>query len=76
MDMTLEAAMRKDGPIYTYGPLIHNPQVLELLGEKGVMALDEEDWGKDLREIKGKDSVTSSSGPMASRRKNGSGSRT
>ena len=58
MDMTLEAAMRKDGPIYTYGPLIHNPQVLELLGEKGVMALDEEDWGKDLREIKGKDSVT------------------
>ena len=58
MDITLEAAMRKDGPIYTYGPLIHNPQVLELLGDKGVNALNEEDWEKDLKEIGGKDSVT------------------
>jgi 4-hydroxy-3-methylbut-2-enyl diphosphate reductase len=58
MDITLEAAMRKDGPIYTYGPLIHNPQVLQLLGDKGVKALNEEEWEKDLREIKGKDSVT------------------
>jgi (E)-4-hydroxy-3-methyl-but-2-enyl pyrophosphate reductase len=58
MDITLEAAMRKDGPIYTYGPLIHNPQVLELLGGKGVNALSEDDWAKNLREIGGRDSVT------------------
>ena len=36
MDMALEAVMKKDGPIYTYGPLIHNPQVLEILEGKGV----------------------------------------
>ncbi len=58
MDMTLEAAMKRPGPIYTYGPLIHNPQVLEVLGNKGVRTLDEEDWEKDLRELVGKDSVT------------------
>lgn len=58
VDITLEAAMKKDGPIYTYGPLIHNPQVLELLGDKGVNALNEEDWEKDLQEIRGRDSVT------------------
>jgi len=58
MDITLEAAMKKDGPIYTYGPLIHNPQVLELLGGKGVHALNEEDWEKDLKEIRGRDSIT------------------
>ncbi len=58
MDITLEAAMRKDGPIYTYGPLIHNPQVLELLGDKGVSVLNEEDWEKGLKEGRGKDSVT------------------
>ncbi len=39
MDMALEAAMKRDGPIYTYGPLIHNPQVLEILEGKGVKAL-------------------------------------
>jgi len=58
MDMTLEAAMRKEGPIYTYGPLIHNPQVLELLADKGVRALDEEHWEREFRELRGKDSVT------------------
>jgi 4-hydroxy-3-methylbut-2-enyl diphosphate reductase len=58
MDVTLEAAMRKDGPIYTYGPLIHNPQVLALLGDKGVNALSEENWEQDLREIGGRDTVT------------------
>jgi 4-hydroxy-3-methylbut-2-enyl diphosphate reductase len=58
MDMTLEAAMRKEGPIYTYGPLIHNPQVLELLENKGVRALDEENWERDLNNLRGEDSMT------------------
>ncbi|HXZ34797.1 MAG TPA: 4-hydroxy-3-methylbut-2-enyl diphosphate reductase [Thermodesulfobacteriota bacterium] len=39
VDMALEEAMKKSGPIYTYGPLIHNPQVLEILEGKGVKTL-------------------------------------
>jgi 4-hydroxy-3-methylbut-2-enyl diphosphate reductase len=39
VDMALEEARKKTGPIYTYGPLIHNPQVLELLEGKGVKTL-------------------------------------
>jgi len=45
MDMALEAAMKKDGPIYTFGPLIHNPQVLEILERQGVRALSGEEGG-------------------------------
>ena len=41
MDMVLEAAMKKNGAIFTYGPLIHNPQVLEILEGKGVKTLPE-----------------------------------
>jgi (E)-4-hydroxy-3-methyl-but-2-enyl pyrophosphate reductase len=40
VDVALDAANKDRGPIYTYGPLIHNPQVLDLLREKGVVALD------------------------------------
>ena len=39
VDMALEEAMKKDGPIYTFGPLIHNPQVLGILEGKGVKTL-------------------------------------
>jgi len=45
MDMALEAVMKKDGPIYTYGPLIHNPQVLEILEGKGVKELKGKGFG-------------------------------
>ena len=41
MDMVLEAVMKKTGVIFTYGPLIHNPQVLEILEGKGVKTLPE-----------------------------------
>jgi (E)-4-hydroxy-3-methyl-but-2-enyl pyrophosphate reductase len=41
VNMALEAAMKRNGPIYTYGPLIHNPQVLEILGGKGIRAIGE-----------------------------------
>ena len=40
VDTTLKLAERKD-PIATFGPLIHNPQVLEQLKEKGVTVLEE-----------------------------------
>jgi (E)-4-hydroxy-3-methyl-but-2-enyl pyrophosphate reductase len=40
VDVALDAANKDRGPIYTYGPLIHNPQVLDLLKEKGAIELD------------------------------------
>lgn len=37
MDAVLEASMRNDGrTVQTLGPLIHNPQALELIGKRGV----------------------------------------
>lgn len=39
VEMVLDTANTQKGPIHTYGPLIHNPQVLEILAEKGVTVL-------------------------------------
>ena len=39
VEIVLDTANTQEGPIYTYGPLIHNPQVLEILAEKGVTVL-------------------------------------
>jgi (E)-4-hydroxy-3-methyl-but-2-enyl pyrophosphate reductase len=41
VEMALDAPVKHRGPIYTYGPLIHNPQVLALFAEKGVTVLTE-----------------------------------
>ena len=40
LDMVLKAANNEEKPIYTYGPLIHNPQVLELLVRRGVVSVN------------------------------------
>ncbi len=40
VDMVLEAPGSQPEPISTYGPLIHNPQVLDLLKEKGINSLE------------------------------------
>lgn len=40
MELALSAAHEKQGPIHTLGPLIHNPQAMELLGGKGVSVLE------------------------------------
>ena len=40
MEKVLTVANQGRGPIYTYGPLIHNNQVLDLLASKGVRAVD------------------------------------
>ncbi len=40
VDMVLDAANLSEEPIYTYGPLIHNPQVLEMLEGKDIHRLD------------------------------------
>ena len=39
LEMVLKAINENQGKIYTYGPLIHNPQVLELLRERGITVL-------------------------------------
>ncbi len=39
VEIVLDVVNSQDGPIYTFGPLIHNPQVLEILEEKGVSVL-------------------------------------
>jgi 4-hydroxy-3-methylbut-2-enyl diphosphate reductase len=41
VELALDAANKEPGPIYTFGPLIHNPQVLDLLHEKGISVLTE-----------------------------------
>ena len=40
MEMALEANYHYPDPIYTFGPLIHNPQVLSMLEKKGIRILD------------------------------------
>lgn len=41
MELALEASYRHPDPIYTHGPLIHNPQVLRMLEKKGITILEE-----------------------------------
>lgn len=41
VEMALDAPGRHAEPIYTYGPLIHNPQVLDLFAGKGIHVLKE-----------------------------------
>ncbi|MBW2619053.1 MAG: 4-hydroxy-3-methylbut-2-enyl diphosphate reductase, partial [Deltaproteobacteria bacterium] len=43
VELVLEEASHRPGPIVTYGPLIHNNQVLELLANKGVRVVDDLD---------------------------------
>jgi (E)-4-hydroxy-3-methyl-but-2-enyl pyrophosphate reductase len=40
VELVLDIPSKYKGPIYTFGPLIHNPQVLALLEEKGIGVLD------------------------------------
>lgn len=39
MNIVLDAANKEKGKIYTYGPLVHNPQAIEMLRQKGVEIL-------------------------------------
>jgi (E)-4-hydroxy-3-methyl-but-2-enyl pyrophosphate reductase len=41
VEMVLDAPDQHANPIFTYGPLIHNPQVLNLLQSKDITILDE-----------------------------------
>ena len=48
VDMVLEIARHKgDKEVYTYGPLIHNPQTVKLLKERGIVPVDSIDRIQD-----------------------------
>jgi len=40
VDMVLDASTRYQEQIFTYGPLIHNPQVLQMLQEKKIFGIE------------------------------------
>ncbi len=40
VEMVFDAPGKYKPPIYTYGPLIHNPQVLDLCAEKGIKVIN------------------------------------
>ncbi|MGH8056306.1 MAG: 4-hydroxy-3-methylbut-2-enyl diphosphate reductase, partial [Candidatus Entotheonellia bacterium] len=51
MNIALDAANATEGPVHTFGPLIHNPQVVGLLASKGmkvVNTFDELEEGSTL----------------------------
>ena len=41
VETALDAPNKLPQPIYTFGPLIHNPQVLDLLKERGISSIEE-----------------------------------
>jgi len=41
IEMVLTEANKDSGPLYTYGPLIHNEQVMKLLESKGVLPISD-----------------------------------
>jgi len=41
VEMVLDAPGKHKTPIFTFGPLIHNPQVLNLLKERGITVINE-----------------------------------
>ena len=40
LELVLARSLKDSGPIYTYGPLIHNKQVVELLESKGIKTIN------------------------------------
>ncbi len=41
VEMALDMPNKHKGPIFTFGPLIHNPQVLDLLCDKGISIIED-----------------------------------
>jgi 4-hydroxy-3-methylbut-2-enyl diphosphate reductase len=49
VEVAFNVARKRNGGVYTFGPIIHNPQVVERLSEKGVRPVG------NLRGLRGKD---------------------
>ncbi|MEW6192796.1 MAG: bifunctional 4-hydroxy-3-methylbut-2-enyl diphosphate reductase/30S ribosomal protein S1 [Bacillota bacterium] len=41
IDLALKARAENTGPLFTLGPLIHNPQVVKFLADQGIQAIEE-----------------------------------
>ncbi|GHV76228.1 4-hydroxy-3-methylbut-2-enyl diphosphate reductase [Spirochaetia bacterium] len=48
MDMADAALLVSESPVYAMGPLIHNPQAMKTLTDRGLVVLDEETLPPDL----------------------------
>lgn len=48
VDTVYEQVEQAEGPIYTYGPIVHNETVVQELEEKGVKVLNSEEELKSL----------------------------
>jgi (E)-4-hydroxy-3-methyl-but-2-enyl pyrophosphate reductase len=51
MNIVLDAANKKKGALFTYGPLVHNPQAVEMLKQKGVDILEKNKYVSDATVI-------------------------
>lgn len=52
MELTLKALNREDTPIYSYGPLIHNSQVMDMLSNKGLRTIYKRDeWPEEGKTV-------------------------
>ena len=50
VDLVIQQAEKQNGPVYTYGPIIHNEQVVSELSGKGVRVLNSLDELNTLKE--------------------------
>ena len=50
-DMAFKLAAEKRKGVYTLGPIIHNPQVVDKLRQKGIVPIDDFKTGKDIRAV-------------------------
>ncbi len=62
MDIVLDVSEKVKGTLHTYGPLIHNPQVIEMLESKDIKVL------KDLKENVSRDIVIRTHGVTPAKR--------
>ena len=63
IDITLEAARGKSEPIYTFGPLIHNPQMINLLENNNIFTIS------DIKELTGDGVIIRTHGITPEKRK-------
>lgn len=51
IDIAFQIAQEKRKGVYTFGPIIHNPQVVERLRKKGIVPIDSIEAKKDIRAL-------------------------
>jgi 4-hydroxy-3-methylbut-2-en-1-yl diphosphate reductase len=51
VDIAFKLAAEKRKGVYTLGPIIHNPQVVSRLSQKGIVPIDDFKTGKDIRAL-------------------------